>query len=133
MPAGKVWLSVSTTMNGWRINVSAVAVGIWLLLAPFILGYWGVARIAANEMATGALFLLLVAWSAATSRKQVPAWLQVYLGFWLAIAPFILGYSALRTAGFYAVPMWNSVICGCVLMGLGFARARPWARECSLV
>lgn len=107
-----------------RLNISLAILGVWLLGAPFVLGYSEVWRITANEMGTGLLLFAFMGMRAlGGDSHRVIAWLPVYLGFWLGIAPFLLGYSALRTAGFYAIPMWNSVVCGCLIMFLGFRRA----------
>lgn len=68
--------------------------GVWLVIAPFALGYADAGRPAFwNDVVTGALIALL-ALPRAVLPRSVP-WLSVVnaaLGAWLIAAPFALGY-----------------------------------------
>ncbi|HZD11622.1 MAG TPA: SPW repeat protein [Candidatus Binatia bacterium] len=91
-----------------------VLLGIWLLVAPFILGYSGVAAGLWNDIIVGALVLILAGvrvWKPAHNRWL--SWTNVLLGIWLAAAPFILGYSEIAAA------MWNDIIVGIAIIVLG--------------
>lgn len=78
-----------TTTIGW---VGLLA-GIWLLMAPFVLGY-------TNEVArTNDIWLGIIIGAAALLRSFMPArnkwfdWITIFAGVWLVIAPYMLGYA----------------------------------------
>ena len=91
-----------------------VLLGIWLVIAPFLLGYADVGTTLWNDVIVGAIVLILAGtrvWRPAHNRWL--SWTNVVLGIWLAIAPFILSYTATTAA------LWNDIIVGIAVLILG--------------
>ncbi|MBI2599592.1 SPW repeat protein [Candidatus Daviesbacteria bacterium] len=95
-----------TTAN-WLV----VLAGLWLIIAPGILGFANTAA-SNNDMTTGIVIGVL-----GLVRALMPArwsWidgLNLLAGLWLIIAPFILGFT-------FTGQIWNSVILGIIVAGL---------------
>ena len=95
-----------------------ILLSIWLIAAPFLLGYAGVSAVAMwNAIIVGVIVLIL-----AGIRLGNPAsapglsWVNALLGIWLIISPFLLGTSNV------AAVMWNDI-----LVGIGFAVFGTWS------
>lgn len=92
-----------------------VLAGIWLIIAAWILGYAGHHTPQWNDVVLGvivgilALIRFLGAW-----RASVLSWINVILGIWLIISPWVLGYSDIHAAA------WNNVIVGIAVILLGW-------------
>ena len=88
-----------------------VALGIWLIISPFVLGFEAHQAAKWNDIAVGIAvgLVALQAWSA----------VNVALGVWLIIAPFVLGFANLPTL------LWNSVILGALVGIVAFATNSP--------
>jgi hypothetical protein len=68
-----------------------VAIGAWLVIAPFVLGYdTDVATF--HSVIIGLVAIAVSAWSALT-YSAIPNWIHVLAGAWLMIAPFALDYA----------------------------------------
>lgn len=95
-----------------------IAAGVWLLAAPFVLGYGGITAAVTNSIVVG-LVVLSLAWyrTANPSRTMGASWTNALLGGWLIVAPFVLGYSATTAA------VTNDIIIGLVVLSLGTASA----------
>jgi SPW repeat-containing protein len=100
-----------------------VLAGIWLIIAPFVLGYssgdpyW-------NDIVFGAIVAVLAAVRALGAYRQVwMSWLNMLIGAWLFASAFWLDQTA--TAA------WNDVILGIVvfLLGMVAAAATPARRR----
>jgi hypothetical protein len=94
-----------------------VLLGLWLLVAPFLLGYGNIAAAMWNDVIVGGLVLILAGvrvWKPAHNRWL--SWTNVLLGLWLLAAPFILAYSEVAAA------MWNDII-----VGIGIAVLGAWS------
>ena len=91
-----------------------IVLGVWMIIASFVLGYSGTTIALWNDIIVGVIILLL-AWSrvANPDRMTAESWINAVLGLWLIAAPFILGYSAATAA------LWNSIIVGVVVAVLG--------------
>jgi hypothetical protein len=89
-----------------------VVLGIWLIVAPFVLaaggGVW-----TANDMVVGILLIAFAGWALSGRPLSSAQWLQVLCGAWLIAAPFVLAYGAARVA------VWNDVICGIIAVIVG--------------
>lgn len=87
--------------------------GIWLILAPFLLGYSGVSAALWNDIVLGVAVIVLsgIRTTEEGMKMSWASWLSVALGIWLVIAPFALGYSANGRA------LWNDIILG-VIVGI---------------
>lgn len=71
-----------------------VAVGIWMMTAPAVLGYSGSA--AANDRIVGPT-AAAVAWVAATQVTRSIRWVNVVLGGWMLVSSLFLGYPGAAT------------------------------------
>lgn len=89
-----------------------VLAGLWLVAAPFILGYSGVAM--TNDIIVGLAIAVLAASRLVGNGYKVawPSWVNVILGAWLLLAPVTLGYTTLPAA------FWNDIIMGIVVIAL---------------
>jgi hypothetical protein len=82
-----------------------------MLASPWVLGYQGEMNPTWNAVILG----ILIAAVAVFALFRVMAWQEwanVALGLWLAVSPWILGFSALVPA------MWYALIVGCVVAAL---------------
>lgn len=95
-------------MTASGINVLA---GIWLIIAPFVLGY------ATTTPKTNDIWLGIIVGIIALIRIFTPlksawlSWLNIIAGVWLIIAPFVLNYAT-------TTPRWNDVILGIIVIAL---------------
>lgn len=91
-----------------------IVAGAWLILAPFILGYSMVNAALWNDILIGVAVIILSALRTGRSgyRATWPSWINVVLGVWLILAPFILGYASIGSA------LWNDIILGIIVGGL---------------
>ncbi len=113
--AGAQPASVSTVRWSSGTNIAA---GAWLLAAPFVLGYGSVTAAVSNAIVVGLLVLGLGWYRTANPAKGVGAsWTNAVLGGWLAVAPFVLGYSTTGAA------VANDVIVGLLVLTLGAVSA----------
>ncbi len=88
-----------------------IVAGIWLILAPFILGYSYLSGALWNDIIIGAVVLIMAAvreWGNSEDTTWA-SWINLVLGIWLIIAPFIIGYSYASAA------LWNDIIIGIVV------------------
>ncbi len=92
----------------WQDWVNLVF-GIWLFIAPFVLGFAGLTAAAWNSYILGigvAVFALI-----ALVQPQVwEEWINLVLGIWLIVSPFLLGYAG------ETVPTTNHIVLG-ILVG----------------
>jgi hypothetical protein len=81
-------------------QIASTAVGLWLMVAPAVLGYSGAAR--TNDHITGpvAASLSVIAVAAVTRGVR---WGLLPIGIWLVIAPWLLGYDSVPTINSIAV------------------------------
>lgn len=98
-----------------RINWFIALLGLWQILAPFILGYAGIAAAVWNALIVGLLLIVFAAWSATTVKADTARtldWINLILGIWLIASPFALGYSIVAAA------VWNAMIVGLAVIVL---------------
>ncbi len=100
--------------------------GLWLIVAPFALGYGAtVPGSRAEDVIMGILIAVFSLWS--NLATVVPAgvnWLIFVFGIWVVIAPFVLGYSHASST-----ELANDVIIGIVTLILGLVRAAGAGRH----
>ena len=102
-----------------------ILVGIWLILAPFILAYTGLQVAMWNDIILGVLVGVIALIRTFGTAQAGTSWINVLLGIWLIIAPFVLNY------GDNATPRWNDVILGILIVIFAWSSAavpRPPAR-----
>lgn len=90
--------------------------GVWELVAPFVLGYTAVGVAMWGAIIIGLALIIVGAWAALSNDEgtiKTLEWVNVILGAWLVIAPFVLSYTSTLTA------MWNDIIIGAVVVVLG--------------
>jgi hypothetical protein len=83
-----------------RVTWVNVALGVWLIVAPFLLGYSGSSSLAvANDGILGVLVLAGSWWIVAGMAAQFGvSGFEALCGIWLIVAPFVLRYAELSRA-----------------------------------
>lgn len=91
--------------------------GAWLVIAPFLLG--ATASATWNDVLAGLAVLVLAGTRAAkpATSTTLLSWINLLIGVWLIIAPFVLGYASQGT-------IWNDVIVGVLLVMFGWWSSR---------
>lgn len=89
-----------------------IVLGIWLIIAPFLLAVSQTAMW--NDIIVGVLVLLLAGTrvSKPTVGTKSASWTNAAIGLWLILSPFILGYGN-------SAAMWNDVIVGVLVLVCG--------------
>ncbi|MBX6341321.1 MAG: hypothetical protein IRY97_02595, partial [Thermomicrobiaceae bacterium] len=98
-------------------RIASALLGIWLMAAPSVLAYHGVAR--TNDRIVGpiaASLSAIAAWEVTRSLRYA----DLVVGFWLLAAPVVLGYPV--------TPALNSLVVGLALIGLSFLGGRTRQR-----
>lgn len=90
--------------SGWNI-----AAGIWLIIAPFILGY-GVMTAIRNDILIGAIVLIFGLVGISSEEVRWTRIINLLAGIWLFFSPFILNYSYLTSA------LWNDLVLGILVI-----------------
>lgn len=94
--------------------------GLWLIVAPFVLLYRGISAALWDNVVVGIIIAALALWRALVKESAamtVTSWVVALLGLWTVIAPFVLRYAGNANA------MWNGVIVGIVIAILATYRA----------
>lgn len=79
-----------------RLTYVNLILGVWLIIAPAVLGYLSTSRIAAaNEIALGVLLIAASWWIVARTGHPYVSGFQLLCGAWLILAPFVLRYGGL--------------------------------------
>ena len=95
------------------LNWLVALAGLWEVIAVFMLGYTASSAALWNALIVGVVLLVLGVWAALSNQETTDKsldWINVVIGLWLIIAPFILGYTAIGAA------MWNDIIVGIVVV-----------------
>ncbi len=90
-------------------QIVVATIGIWLMVAPHVLGYEGTAA-ADNHRVVGPIVFALAVVSQSYVTRMLH-WLEVPLGAWLAVAPLVLVPPARGAA--------NAIASGVVVLALG--------------
>lgn len=105
-------------LRGWRGDVIAasglnILAGIWLIIAPFVLGYRG-SDPYWNDIVFGAIvaFLALVRATGAYRASEL-SWINAVIGVWLFVSAFWLDSSGRAS--------WNDIILGAIVFLLALA------------
>src|SRR5262249_2435052 len=98
--------------NARIFGVSGLSIlcGIWLLMAPFVLGYSNLQVAMWNDIILGILVAAIGLIRAFGGGWAGATWIAGLLGVWLIIAPFVLNYGDNPTA------KWNDVIMGILVV-----------------
>ena len=93
--------------------------GIWLIVALFVLLYRGISAAAWGDVTVGILIAFFALWKALRTDPEAimeVSWIVSLLGLWTLISPFVLRYSGA------ALPMWNNVAVGILVAVLATYR-----------
>lgn len=94
-------------------SVGNVVMGLWLIVAPFVLGFTGSNTAQWNHIIVGAAVLVLAAVRAFDPDERMSiSWVNVALGLWMIVAPFVLGYTSVNAA------QNSSIISGVIILAL---------------
>lgn len=108
-------------MHEGRIRIDSgvnAVLGVWLFLAPIVLGYGFVSDAVWNGIFVGTILLIAALVEAVgVWRNPTLAWISFVAGAWLVVAPFVLDYAA--------APLlrWNGIIVGVLVMILAWRSA----------
>lgn len=106
---GPDWRATVATASG--INVLA---GIWLIIAPFVLGYSN--NVYWNDIVFGAIVgILALARISGAWRASWLSWVNMLIGVWIFVSAFWLDNQARAS--------WNDVILGAIVFFLGLISA----------
>jgi hypothetical protein len=111
---------------GWRGDVTAasglnVLAGIWLIIAPFVLGY-GNGDPYWNDIVFGAIVVVLAGARALGAYRQAwMSWLNMLIGAWIFISAFWLDATSRAS--------WNDIILGAIIFVLGAVSASATAER----
>jgi hypothetical protein len=94
--------------------------GVWLVVSPWILGFTGVKYAPGNAYVVGVI-IAVAAVSALLAFHEWEEWVNIILGVWLVITPWLFGFGTLapttETLAAFAAT-WNFVIVGLLVVGL---------------
>lgn len=94
----------------WRDVVNLV-LGIWIVVSPWALGFAGEQLAAWNAYIVGVI-VAVAALAALVEFHRWEEWVNVVLGAWLVISPWVLGVAAVSAL------LWNQIVVGIVVAGL---------------
>ena len=121
--------TTQTTMDRWR-DWAMLVLAAWLFVSPWVLGFAaGTAPAAVEGEAVGAaasgggwaaawnawivgVIVAALAIAAAVKFAASEDWVNLVLGAWLVVSPWVLGFGALAAAA------WNAVIVGALIAAL---------------
>jgi hypothetical protein len=67
--------------------------GIWLLVSPFWMsGYASSSSVAAGNAYIFGILAIGFAWAALATANRWEEWVELAIGIWLVISPFVLGF-----------------------------------------
>jgi hypothetical protein len=93
-----------------------LVLGVWLFVAPWVLGYAGHTAPAWNSWIMGTV-VVAVAAAALIHFAVWEEWLNAICGLWLLVAPWVMGFAGADAAA----ALWNHV-----LVGLGIGILALW-------
>jgi hypothetical protein len=103
-------LATRTNAARWQDGINLI-LGCWLFISPWVLGFVGLEGPAWNAWIFGAV-VALVSLAALSRFAAWEEWLNVALGAWLLMSPWVLGFAASRPL------MWNFVAVGAAVAAL---------------
>ena len=120
-------MRTSVKVNKWQGWLS-FALGLWLAVSPWIVGYSDHDGATANAVFAG-LGLALASHFEAALELPIE-WINLAVGLWLMAAPFMLGYAAVSIAMVTSVAVGTLVaVLACSAMSLGKELGNWWHRH----
>jgi hypothetical protein len=92
-----------------------ILLGIWVLISPFVLTFTSPSAIW-NNVVAGIIVGILAIIRLSTHHQPGWSWINVLLGIWLIISPFVLAFAT-------GAAMWNNVILGIIIGVLALSNA----------
>lgn len=86
-----------TMRKGTWPDVVNLLLGVWLFLTPWFFGYSGEAMAAWNAWIAGVVIAALGI-AALSAFYEWEEWIELIAGLWVAISPWLLGFSAITAA-----------------------------------
>ena len=74
-----------------------MAIGMWVLVSPWLLGFTESGGATANAVVTG-LAITMVATLAVVRSSPSASWGNLLLAIWLFVSPWVVGYTEFRSA-----------------------------------
>ena len=95
------------TRKRWQDWIT-LALGIWVLISPWVYGFAASGVATANAVVLGAVVIVYSAVELSVPRVW-EEWLMLIGGLWLLVSPWVLGFEA-KTAA-----VWNTAVSGIVI------------------
>jgi hypothetical protein len=96
----------------WASGLNVIA-GLWLLISPWVLGFTDTQNALWNNVILGiAIAIIAFIRAGGWYTPQWLGWLNLILGIWVFIAPFVLGYSNVSSA------LWDDLVLGVIVVVL---------------
>ena len=103
-----------------------VALGAWLLVSPWVLGYSVESAATMNALILGTI-LVLEEMLEIGVHETIEEWFDVVAGAWLCISPLVLGYTsnAVASVNTFAVGVLTVLLAVCAMLPFGKRTGRP--------
>jgi hypothetical protein len=94
-----------------------VLTGLYLAISPWVVGFYYLRNLTANNLITGiTLAMLAVGFATAHGRTHGVTWVVPLIGAWTIVAPWVMSGHVATTR-----TVWNNVVTGAVAVILGLA------------
>jgi hypothetical protein len=102
--------TMKPAVKHWQDPVNAV-LAVWLIVAPWALDFQAETAAIANSIVIG-VALLVLALAAILQPRAWEEWVELLLGLWLIVSPWVLAFSAVSFA------MTSTIAAGIVIAAL---------------
>lgn len=100
----------------WQDSVN-VLLGVWLVISAWVLGFTEVTAAFWNALFFGAV-LAIAAFAAVVRFHTWEEWVGAFVGLWLVISPWLLGFVAFGGESAAVTATWNTLITGVIALAL---------------
>ena len=101
---------MSALAKRWR-DWTTLVIGGYLVFTPWIFGTFGEEASSANAWVTGVCVVTLALWALLEAGPRAGELTRVWIGAWLLVSPFALGFAG-------SVMAWNAWIAGVLMVAL---------------
>jgi hypothetical protein len=84
--------------------------GIILFISPWYSATWSNSTSSWNAWILGAAIAIVALWSLATPESPIPEGINIVLGIWVFISPWVLGFTQLR------IETWSAWVIGVLVV-----------------
>jgi hypothetical protein len=114
---------VASTPLAQGVGGSTMLAGLYLAISPWVVGFYGLSRLAVSNLVTGiALAALALGLASAYGRTHGLSWVAPIIGVWTIVSPWVMGVSTKAT-------IWNNVVTGAVILLLGLGAVAVGMRQ----